>query len=405
MWSNDHNYNTWWFQIELFRIAVSESQKMCVYICASNINIKNRTYSRSRSPQSTWTDEKSQAAMKRWFSSSRCEVAHALEETEDEKKSIHNTTLRIQHKHLNLRPSPQVCCDPEMTIFWYCSLISIERIRPTQNWLCVHKLEITIDFFFSSSFQKTGTLWHWQICLPCLLRWGYPEAFCEVRNVVICLIAHLMLEQELKKRHECQRVDQARSRPCNIQRPASLRRAILLPRVLMLISDNSWWGSTVSWLLLSLERGASSRAARKKSWSQVLRYYLGSDVKNQRFSLLPLVSPSSILTCPLVGPGRFAADQWLANSFIDMTNETSALTRTSGQLVGMAMWPSPCRGVETHTAVTNLGLEITLSHEIMYLSCCRWFKKNLYLQIQFFFHFLFFSDRATLCDGNSSCFG
>ena len=154
MWSNDHNYNTCWFQIELFRITVSESHKMCVYICASNINIKNRTYSRSRSPQSTWTDEKSQAAMKRWFSSSRCEVAHALEETEDEKKSIHNTTLRIQHKHLNLRPSPQVCCDPEMTIFWYCSLISIERIRPTQNWLCVHKLEITIDFFFPPLFKK-----------------------------------------------------------------------------------------------------------------------------------------------------------------------------------------------------------------------------------------------------------
>ena len=77
----------------------------------------------------------------------------------------------------------------------------------------------------------------------------------------------------------------------------------------------------------------------KESWSQVLQYYLGSDVKNQRFLLLPLVSPSSILTCPLMGPGRFAADQWLANSFIDMTNETSALTRMPGQLVGMAM---PC---------------------------------------------------------------
>lgn len=177
---------------------VSESHRICVYTCASDINKKTEHTAGRRLLRSPG-QAGSQAAMKRWFSSSLCEVAHALEETEDEKKSIHNTTLRIQHKHLNLRPSPQVCCDPEMTIFLYCSLISIERIRPTQNWLCVHKLEITIDFF-PSSFQKTGTLWHWQICLPCLLRWGYPEAFWEVRNAVICLIAHLMLEQEPKKK-------------------------------------------------------------------------------------------------------------------------------------------------------------------------------------------------------------
>lgn len=69
------------------------------------------------------------------------------------KKSIHNTTLRIQHKHVNLRPTPRVCCDPEVTIFCYCSLISIERIRPTQNWLYLHKLEIE-PLIFSSLFSK-----------------------------------------------------------------------------------------------------------------------------------------------------------------------------------------------------------------------------------------------------------
>ncbi len=43
-----------------------------------------------------------------------------------------------------------------MTIFCDCSLISIERIRPIKNWLCLNKLEIEIDF--PSSFQKTGTI-------------------------------------------------------------------------------------------------------------------------------------------------------------------------------------------------------------------------------------------------------
>lgn len=132
---------------------VSESHRICVYTCASDINKKTEHTAGRRLLRSPG-QAGSQAAMKRWFSSSLCEVAHALEETEDEKKSIPNTTLRIQHKHLNLRPSPQVCCDPEMTIFLYCSLISIERIRPTQNWLCVHKLEITIDFFPSSSKNR-----------------------------------------------------------------------------------------------------------------------------------------------------------------------------------------------------------------------------------------------------------
>lgn len=257
---------------------VSESHRICVYTCASDINKKTEHTAGRRLLRSPG-QAGSQAAMKRWFSSSLCEVAHALEETEDEKKSIHNTTLRIQHKHLNLRPSPQVCCDPEMTIFLYCSLISIERIRPTQNWLCVHKLEITIDFF-PSSFQKTGTLWHWQICLPCLLRWGYPEAFWEVRNAVICLIAHLMLEQEPKKKGTNAKEWIRRALGPAISRDQPLYgEPILLPRVLMLISDNSWWDSTVSWLLLSLERGASRCAAGRRAdhrscdiiWGQMWR--------------------------------------------------------------------------------------------------------------------------------------
>lgn len=84
-----------------------------------------------------------------------CVNEPTLVETQEDERNQY-TTLGIQQNCLNQSLSLQDCCDPELTTVCYCSLISIERIRATQNWLFLHKLEMTIDF--PSSFQQTGKL-------------------------------------------------------------------------------------------------------------------------------------------------------------------------------------------------------------------------------------------------------
>lgn len=58
-----------------------------------------------------------------------------------------------------------------MTIFCYCPLISIERIRPTRNWLCLHKLKIAIDFL-SSIKKNRAALFNRHVRLPSIPRWA-----------------------------------------------------------------------------------------------------------------------------------------------------------------------------------------------------------------------------------------
>lgn len=85
-----------------------------------------------------------------------CESSKVLVDTDrgTAKKKINTQQqTKSNKKHLNQRFSFQICCDPEMTIFCYCSFIPIEGIRPTQNWLCLHKLDAVIDPPHSS-FQK-----------------------------------------------------------------------------------------------------------------------------------------------------------------------------------------------------------------------------------------------------------
>lgn len=229
-----------------------------------------------------------------------------------------------------------------MTIFSYCSFISTERIRPTHNWLCLHKQQIGIDFL--SSFQKTRMLWHKKIRLP-FSKVGRPECILgkqECSDVLDCPC----FSQD-RKRHgskcSCSR------RKCRIKPSTSpaifpdwFQRPISLPRVLM--GSLTAPGAGVQCHGVSFISPCPWRRGRQKvcrssaaedSGSQVLWYYLRSEVKKQRFSLcLTLSFNSHFGPC---GNWEVAADQLLANSFIDLPNETSALSRLFRQLVATEM--------------------------------------------------------------------
>lgn len=67
-------------------------------------------------------------------------------------ESILNTTVRMQHKHIKQRPF----CDPDTTIFCYCSLVSVERMRPTQ--LIVSPRTGDSNWFSSVVTKKGGKI-------------------------------------------------------------------------------------------------------------------------------------------------------------------------------------------------------------------------------------------------------
>lgn len=177
--------------------------------------------------------------------------------------------------------------------------------------------------WFSLRFSKhRKALFNRQRRLPFLHMVGMHKGTLGKKGAVTCLITCLCAWARTEKGISpyttvlyCWRADQ----PCNIHRLVYLQKPFSLPRVLMLISDNSWWGSTVSWPLWSLilwreEQMCCSQAA-VKSWSGpvILSEVIGEE--------------SVILTqfpCTPCQNWGVATDQLPTNSFIDMTNVTSA---------------------------------------------------------------------------------
>lgn len=68
--------------------------------------------------------------------------------------------------HKNLRREPKVCCDPEMTRFHYCSLVSMEGMRPNTGLIVSPRSEDGHWFFLLRSKKKLCSadkhfLTHW----------------------------------------------------------------------------------------------------------------------------------------------------------------------------------------------------------------------------------------------------
>lgn len=212
-----------------------------------------------------------------------------------------------------------------MTIFCYCSLISIERIRPIKNWLCLYKLKIAIDF--------EHVVTHRYVCL--FSQGGDTQKYSGEAGFGD-LLDHL---------------PHAWADPTS---GSTLLSALQYSETafFMLSSPRGFWCWSLTnpgrvmfhgfFLSFTWSRARNQKLccseATGKSWLQVLWCYLGSDVRNQWVSLLLLVFLFFNSHLPLKGTRGWQLINSLKIALLTRHGKSFALKRLFGQVVGMAMW-------------------------------------------------------------------